>query len=188
MSMYKFFIISLLSIAVSTSILGQEQVNWLTWEEALELSKVEKRKIIVDVQTKWCSWCKKMDARTYQKEHISKIINENFYAVRFDAETKSDIIFNNKIYSYVSSFGKKGYHELAAEIMNDRMSYPTTVFIDENMEVIQPIPGFQGPSTFKMIMAYFYGDHYMKTPWHKFEADYKVNPRDPSQSLQPVRN
>ncbi len=192
--MTKFLITLLLAVAVQINISAQEEVNWLTWEEALELNKTERRKIIVDVGTSWCTWCKKMDARTYKRENIAKVINENFYAVRFDAETKEEIIFNNKLYSYVSSFGKKGYHELAEEIMNGRMSYPTTVFIDENLEVIQPIPGFQGPSTFKMIMAYFYGDHYMKTPWHKFEQEYKLNP-DPSlgpsnfqPSVQPVRN
>ena len=192
--MSRFLSILLIAFTFQNVLSAQEEVNWLTWEEALELNKTEKRKIIVDVYTTWCTWCKKMDARTYQRENIAKVINENFYAVRFDAETKNEIIFNNKLYAYVSSFGKKGYHELAEEIMNGRMSYPTTVFIDENLEVIQPIPGFQGPSTFKMIMAYFYGDHYMKTPWHKFESDYKLNPNsqlgpsDFQPALQPVRN
>jgi len=175
---------------VSTSV-SHAQVEWLTWEEAIAKNKIEKRKILVDVYTSWCSWCKKMDARTYQKEHISSIINKNFYPVRFDAEYKKDIIFNNKVYSYVSGFGKKGFHELADEIMSSRMSYPTTVFIDENLEVIQPIPGFQGPSTFKMIMAFFSGTHYMNTPWHKFEADFKLigggNPTN-QPILQPVKN
>jgi len=151
--MLKYFSSLSLALFLTISVVGQEAtvetIEWLTWEEALERNKTEKRKIIVDVYTQWCTWCKKMDERTYKRENITKQINEDFYAVKFDAEQKEDIIFNNKIYSYVKGFGKKGYHELAQEIMNGRMSYPTTVFIDEDLNVIQPIPGFQGA-----IMAY----------------------------------
>lgn len=191
--MSKIFFVLFLSFCFQTAMDAQAQVEWLTWEEALKRNKVEKRKIIVDVQTSWCSWCKKMDARTYKKPYIAEQINKEFYAIRFDAEHKEDIIYNNKIYTYVSGFGKKGYHELAQEIMNGRMSYPTTVFIDEDLNVIQPIPGFQGESTFKMIMDFFSGNHYTDTPWHKFEANYSplaqpTTPLSIQPQVQPVRN
>jgi thioredoxin-related protein len=68
----------------------------------------------------------------------------------------------------VGSFGRKGYHELAYEIMHGKMSYPTVVFIDENLEVIQPIPGFQDAQAFEMIMTFFAGDFYKAVPWKKF--------------------
>lgn len=191
--MPKFFIVIFFCLAFCALGQAQTQIEWLSWEEALQRNQIEKKKILVDVYTQWCTWCKKMDARTYKKDHIAKMVNENFYAVRFDAGEKKDIIFNNKIYSYVSGFGKKGYHELAKEIMNGRMSYPTTVFIDEELNVIQPIPGFQGASTMKMIMAYFAGNHYMNVPWHKFEKDFKQynNPGTPlsiQPAVQPVKN
>lgn len=191
--MSRFFLFLLISLCSMPAIEAQTQVEWLTWEEALKRNKIEPRKIIVDVQTTWCSWCKKMDARTYKKPHIAEKINKEFYAIRFDGEHREDVIFNNKIYSYVSGFGKKGYHELAQEIMNGRMSYPTTVFIDENLNVIQPIPGFQGASTFKMIMDFFSGNHYTHTPWHKFESNYPslgkpLTPADVQPQVQPVRN
>jgi len=191
--MYKFFISFYLVLALSLTANAQDQIQWLTWEEALEKNKIEKRKIIVDVYTQWCTWCKKMDQRTYQRPNIVDQVNKEFYAVKFDAEQKEDIIFNNKIYKYVHSFGKKGYHELAEEIMNGRMSYPTTVFIDENLNVIQPIPGFQGAITFQMILDYFSGNFYTNTPWHKFERNYSkgttpVSPLDVQPAVQPVRN
>ena len=40
-------------------------VNWLTFEEAVERSKTEKRKIFIDVYTDWCGWCKVMDKNTF---------------------------------------------------------------------------------------------------------------------------
>lgn len=172
-----------------------QQVEWLSWEEALERNKKEERKFIVDIYTKWCGWCKKMDTRTYQKPQIAEFINKYFYAVKFDAEQRTAIVFNNKIYKYVSGFGKRGYHELAQEIMNGRMSYPTTVFIDEDLNVIQPIPGFQDSRTLEMIMNYFAGDHHQSVPWARYEQEYSNmkngsfgSPASLQPQVQPVKN
>ncbi len=67
---------------------GQGNVQWITWEEAMELSKTEPRKIVVDVYTDWCGWCKKMDKATFQDEEIVEYINENYYAIKFNAEMR----------------------------------------------------------------------------------------------------
>ncbi len=191
-SMRNFLFTWFLLLPFASLVIGQDQIQWLTWEQALEKNKIEKRKIIVDVYTQWCTWCKKMDQRTYRRPEIVEQINQEFYAIKFDAEQKEDIIFNNKIYKYVSTFGMKGYHELAQEIMNGRMSYPTTVFIDEDLNVIQPIPGFQGSITFKMILDYFSGNFYTHTPWHKFEKGYQqknaITPKAIQPTVQPVNN
>jgi thioredoxin-related protein len=172
-----------------------QNVNWLTWEEALELNQKEKRKFLVDVYTDWCGWCKKMEATTFSDEKISEYINENYYAVKFNAEQKSDIIYNNKVYQYVGGFGIKGVHELAKEIMRGKVSYPTVVFINSNLEVIQPIPGYQDVDNFEMIMTFFAEEQYMNKPWNQFVADYKRNksgkvitPKDIQPKVQTVKN
>ena len=172
-----------------------QKVNWLTWEEALELNQKEKRKFLVDVYTDWCGWCKKMEATTFSEEKIFDYINENYYAVKFNAEQKSDIIFNNKVYQYVGGFGQKGIHELAKEIMRGKVSYPTVVFINSNLEVIQPIPGYQDADNFEMIMTFFAEEQYMTNPWNQFVAEYKRNkpgkvitPKDIQPKVQTVKN
>ena len=139
----------------------------------MKKSKVEKKKIIVAVYTTWCGWCKKMDKTTYNKTHISDYINDNFYAVHFDAEQKESIEFQGKVYKYVSpSNGKRGYHEFASAMTMGRMSYPSTVFFDENLDLIQPISGFQDDLTFEMIITYFGENHFKKVPWEKYERTY----------------
>jgi len=45
-------------------------INWLTWEEAISKCKVQKRKLLVDVYTDWCGWCKRMDQATFGKKHM----------------------------------------------------------------------------------------------------------------------
>ena len=149
------------------------QVNWLSWEEAQARTQKEPRKILVDVYTQWCGWCKKMDKETFDNSDISKYINKNFYPVKFDAETKGDILFNNKVYSYIKS-GSGGYHQLAAEITFGKLSYPTIVFIDEKLNVLQPIPGYKDIMSLDKIMKYFAEDYYKTTPWKKYEEMYNL--------------
>ncbi len=165
------FILTLLFCSIF-SLSGQDKINWLTWEEAMEKNKVDGKKIVVDVYTEWCGWCKKMDKATFENPMIVQYINENYHAVKFDAERKKSIVFNEKEYKFIRS-GRKGYHELAFELLGGRLSYPTVVFLDENSTVIQPIKGYQDSYTFDMIMRYFAEDHFKKTPWKKFTADFK---------------
>jgi len=153
---------------------AQNRIRWMTWEEALAAHEKEPKKFVVDIYTKWCGWCKKMDKSTFQKDDIAKYVNNHFYAVKFNAETKEDIEFNGQTYKYVSK-GRKGYHQLAVAITQGQLSYPTVVFLDEKLNLIQPIPGFQDAQMFEMIMTYFADDHYMSTPWNVYTRQYQSN-------------
>ena len=161
-----------LLLGISGALVAQSNVNWLTWEEAVELSKVEQKKFFVDVYTDWCGWCKKMDKTTFQKPHIADYLNENFYPIKFNAEQRTDIKLKEKVFKFVRS-GRSGYHQLASEITFGKLSYPTIVFLDEGLNVIQPIPGYKDADSFEMIMTYFAEEHFKTTPWKKFSTMYK---------------
>jgi len=148
-------------------------VNWISWEEAIELSKKEKKKILVDVFTYWCSWCKKMDAETFTNPFVAKYLNENFYLVKFDAESKEPLEYKGKEFRYVRST-KSGHHELAEEFLRGHLSFPSMVFLDESMDIIQPIPGFRNAEELLMISSYFGSGKYKETPWSVFQKDFKM--------------
>ncbi|HEY3429872.1 MAG TPA: DUF255 domain-containing protein, partial [Cyclobacteriaceae bacterium] len=100
-----------------------KMVKWMTFEEALEKSKTEKRKIFIDVYTDWCGWCKVMDKNTFGEANVAKILNEDFYPVKFNAEQRENVVFNGTTFKFVAS-GNNGYHELAAALLNNKLSYP----------------------------------------------------------------
>ncbi|MDX1684668.1 MAG: DUF255 domain-containing protein [Saprospiraceae bacterium] len=181
----KYLITAVVVLVLSGSSFGQK-VQWLSFEEALELQKEVKKKIFVDVYTDWCGWCKRMDKATFQQPHIADYLNENFYPVKFNAEYKDDIQYRDKVYKFIKS-GRRGYHALAAAITKGRLSYPTIVFIDEDLNVLQPIPGFQDPKTFEVIMTFFAGDHFKDTPWQKYMSEYEhIDLEDEEHDAKPV--
>lgn len=160
-----------LSLFLSCNTYSQTTVKWMSIEDAMEKSKTEKRKIFIDIYTDWCGWCKVMDRETFKNPCIANYLNRNFYPVRFNAEQKKDVIFKGTVYSYIKS-GNSGYHSFAAAIMRGKLSYPTSVFLDENLNLIQPLPGYLTINEFEKIMVYFAQDRYRDTPWPTYERTF----------------
>lgn len=174
MSIMKYSLVFIFLWSISTTATAQKKIQWYTWEEMMILQEREPRKIIIDVYTDWCGWCKRMDVNTFQKEDIASYINDNYYAIKFDAEYKEPITFKGKEYKFVKS-GRRGYHELAAAITQGRLSFPTTVFLDESLQVLQPIPGYLDPPSMELIITFYAGNYYKDTPWSRYTKLYQSN-------------
>jgi thiol:disulfide interchange protein len=43
---------------------NQTSIEWLSFEEAVEKSDQDGRKILIEIYTDWCTWCKRMDTIT----------------------------------------------------------------------------------------------------------------------------
>jgi len=148
-------------------------LNWISWDEAIELNKKEKKKILLDVFTYWCGWCKKMDTETFTNPYLAKYLNDNYYLVKFDAESKEPLQYKGKEFRYVRT-SKGGHHEVAEEFLRGHLSFPSIVFLDENLDIIQPIPGFRDAEELLMISSYFGSSKYKETPWSVYQKDFKV--------------
>jgi thiol:disulfide interchange protein len=125
-------------------------VKWMTFEEAVEKSKTEKRKIFVDVYTDWCGWCKVMDKKTFSDPKVAKILK----------------------FKFVGEEGR-GTHQLAAALLSNQMSYPTVVFLDEEFRIIQPLAGFREAPEFHKIAQFIGEGHYKTQKWADWQASYK---------------
>ncbi|GAB4028770.1 thioredoxin family protein [Spirosoma gilvum] len=147
----------------------RKHIKWLTIQEAYALTQKKPKKFVIDVYTDWCGWCKVMDRKTFSEPAIVDYVNENFYPVRFNAEQTADITLGKQTFKYISG-GSNGVHELAAALMRNQMSYPTTVFMDEKFNLIQPIAGYLEARTFHQIITYFGKNYHQKEPFDQFKA------------------
>jgi thioredoxin-related protein len=145
------------------------EINWMTFEQMQEAQKKKPKKVIVDMYTDWCGWCKKMDKTTFENPVIAKYVNENFYAVKFNAESKESVVFNGKKYE---NSGR--YHELATSLMQGKLGFPTSIYLDEKLGyVTEPIASYLDAKQFEVIISYINTEGYKKQPFDKFQQSFK---------------
>lgn len=103
-------------------------VKWLSIEEGMRRMEQAPKPMILDFYTDWCGWCKHMMKTTYANPGLAQYINTNFYPVKFNAEGKDTITFQGKEYKPTSS-ETKAPHELAIQLLQGKLMYPTTLFM-----------------------------------------------------------
>ena len=146
------------------------QVEWLSWEEAVARSEEAPKKILVDVYTDWCGWCKKMDKAVFAEPAISKYISENFYAVKFNAEQRESIEYDGHTFKFNQGYGRRGAHELAVTLLDKRLSFPSIVYLDENRSRITISPGFKPADQYINELTFIQGEHYRSMTYQQFLA------------------
>jgi len=178
--MNRIFALSILFISLTTNSFAQKvsdtEINWLSFEEAIQLNQEEKRKILVDVYTDWCGWCKKMDRTTYSHPEIVEYINKNYYAVKLDAERKDTVKLGEQVFVNENPDARRSPHQLAVSLLNGKMGYPSTVFLDENIELLNPpISGYLSASSIEAILHFFGDNVYSKKEmsWQEFQQKFK---------------
>ncbi|MEM6515781.1 MAG: thioredoxin fold domain-containing protein [Bacteroidota bacterium] len=143
--------------------ISAQKINWMTFEEALAAQKENPKKIMMDVYTKWCGPCKMLDKNTFGNKDVIAYVNENYYAVKFNAEGNNVVTYNNQTFSnpnYKEGLKNRrnATHELSRHLKVS--AYPTIVFFDEESNVIAPIRGYQRPQQIELYLKMFGNNDY----------------------------
>lgn len=94
---------------------AKSPVNWRPWNsEAFARAQSLNRPILISIGACWCGACRLMDDSTYQDKETVAFINDNFVAIKTDADERPDI---------------SGRYKLLFSMVNNRQSaLPLTVF------------------------------------------------------------
>ena len=110
--------------------------NSITYEEALEISKQNKKNILIDFSAIWCANCFELKEKVFESEELKKFIYDNLIFVEVDVDKRKDIAkeFNIKWLPYIividenknilysknsfSSFDEKIANEIKKDIEN----------------------------------------------------------------------
>ena len=149
-------------------------VNWITFNEAYKRCKKNPRPIIVDVYTTWCGPCKLMSSQTFNNPQIAAYINEHYYAVKFDAESKDSVKFDKYTFVSTDNTNPKAPHQFAASILDNQLAYPSIVFLNNQIQRLDIIKGFMNAPAFEPILTYYGSGDYQKIKWEDFKKDFKV--------------
>ncbi|NOY70406.1 MAG: DUF255 domain-containing protein [Deltaproteobacteria bacterium] len=117
------------------------KIHWLSYKEGIKKIKAEHKKGYVHFYTSWCTYCKLMDKQTFNDKKVIKYLNENFIAIRVNAEDKA----NRAIVRRYSAY-----------------QYPFNIFFNEDASGIGNRPGFIPPDMFISILKYLHTDSYKK--------------------------
>lgn len=164
------------------SVMGFSQVNWMTMNQALEAQKQKPKKILVKFYTDWCGMCKRMDKETFNNVELAKYINENYYAVKFNAEGNEMVNFAGKTFDnpYFDPNKKPTYGGGARHQFTQYMNvtaYPTTLFLDADNTLITGLIGYFAPQDLDPYLQLIATDEYknVKTQedWEKYKNKLK---------------
>lgn len=174
----RFLLATILFIGHFYSTAAQEkEINWLSMEEAMEKYNEQPKPIILDAFTDWCGWCKRLDATTFSDPNIIEYVNRNFYAVKFEADTKDTITFQGKDYVNSQPNVPKVPNQRAPMHNFGRYlgisSFPTIVYFDKNLNP-NPAPGYMNAKDIQSILVFFAEDVYSYgVPYDTFLDLYK---------------
>jgi len=104
---------------------GDQGIAWVgDLDQAMETAATEKKPIMVDFYTDWCSWCKKLDSDTYTDAEVQKLAAQ-FVNAKIDAEA-----------------------DRAAAEKYSVDGFPTILFLSPGGEEIHRVGGYAPPEEF----------------------------------------
>jgi thioredoxin-related protein len=138
---------------------ANERIVWKSFDEGVILAKQTNKKVLVDVFTDWCTWCKKMDSDVYSRERVAQLVNSHFVAVKLNPEISKSVSFKGRTITnseFAVTLGATGY--------------PTTVFFDQDANPITNLAGYVESDRFSRILEFIGKDHYKSESFDQFLA------------------
>jgi len=128
----------------------KSSLKWMSFTEGLAQAKKTNKKVLVEVYTDWCGWCKKMDKETYANAGVAEYLSKYFVVVKLDAESSNKLMYNGEAYTeqeLADAFGITGY--------------PSIIFLKVNGDPITTYPGYADAVKFKKVISFIAEDHYL---------------------------
>ena len=147
----------------SVDSLFSQEIKWISLEDAVYLQEAAPRNIIIDMYTNWCGPCKLLDRNTFANKDVARYINDNFYAVKFNAEG-NDIVnfkgytFENPNYDPAKANRRNSSHQLSQAFRIQ--AFPTIVFLDKSSNLLHKLRGYKTPKQLEVYLKLFTDENY----------------------------
>lgn len=143
------------------------QPQWKTFDELAALQKKKPRKVIVSINSSFCNTGRVMIKTTFADSALGAYLNKNFYLVNFSVEDKGEIDFKGKKYLN-NGEGGFPFHSLSLELTRRNFVLPSTVILDENLEILDVLSFYQTPQWMNKVAHYFGDNEFKKLKWEDY--------------------
>ncbi|HVZ95224.1 MAG TPA: DUF255 domain-containing protein [Chitinophagaceae bacterium] len=150
---------------------GHDKLNWITISELSGKMKADPKPVLIDLYTNWCYWCKVMEKKTYSNSRVIEYINDHFYAVKVNAETKDPITWGDRSFNYNEAYK---INDFAMFLTSGQPGFPTTtIFADEKSDPAS-LEGFLEPKDLEPVLKYFGEGYYKTQSFQAFNTNFKA--------------
>ncbi|MBM2841851.1 MAG: hypothetical protein HW412_2379 [Bacteroidetes bacterium] len=135
----------------------KDKLKWMAFDAGMAEAQKTGKKVMIDVYTDWCGWCKRMDKDTYADNVVARYLNEKYVSIKLDAESATALRYRGQSYTeqeLASAFGITGY--------------PSIIFLAHDGEPITIYPGYADATKFKVVLSYIAEDHYKTTTFQDY--------------------
>ncbi|MEZ4887421.1 MAG: DUF255 domain-containing protein [Chitinophagales bacterium] len=147
-------------------------VEWLTVEAAMKKFKKKPKKLLFNFYTDWCNGCKIMAKTTFTDPAIVEYINENFYAVNFDATSDENIQFLTDELKGASA-NQTPFHQFFLVLTNNKPMLPTVILMSDKPEMLLNLPFYRTPEDLKPLLKYYGDDMQAEMTWEEYQKSLK---------------
>lgn len=148
-----------LCFSVGRAAAQEAHEGWVTPAAAFKDAEGAGKKIVVDIYTDWCGWCKRMDRDTYADPGVAAYMKEHYFAAKMNPEKEGSLPYDTTEVTYRDFAGALGVR-----------GYPATAFFNEKGELLTVVSGYLKPKEFMRVLRFFGENVYLKQKWDEYNA------------------
>ena len=133
------------------------EIDWLRYSQGMAQAKESGKKVFVEFTARWCGYCRKMRATTFQDSTVIALLNDNFVSVSVDGDSRDTLDIDGWI-----TTEKKIAREYRVS------GYPTFWFLTPEGEKIAPVNGYKDARFMRDVLDYLKDDTYKTVAFKDF--------------------
>lgn len=161
-------VLILTSIVLLTTTCGNNQmsdrpapeIEWVSIEDGLRQANESGKKVLVNVYTDWCDFCKKMTNTVYPDSTVRASVYDHFVSVGLNAESEKVVRYQGEMLTEKELARKLGIR-----------SYPTMLFLNPDGELILQSNGYMPANDFNRMLMYMGSNAYLTMEFIDFVPD-----------------
>lgn len=136
------------------------EIRWASIDQVWGPDAAPDRRVLLNVYTDWCEFCRKMDSDVYPDSAVRRVVAEHFLTIGLNADSDRIVRFKGQEFTERALARRLGVR-----------SYPTMVFLEPDGNVILQTNGFMPTDDFVRMLTYIGSQAYTRVDFAEFKPE-----------------